>query len=330
MGDPDREKQRNHWLLEVLGEGGEISPLAGDASFRCYFRVNHAGRSYVLMDAPPSQENVQPFLDVRNWFEKTGIRVSSLFAKELNKGFLLLEDFGDRTWAGYCEEEGEITPLFEDALRQLSLLQASTPELTLPHFDLERMQRECDLYLDWYLPDVAKVSIRQEQRLHFHASMLESLQLLSGLPQVPVHLDYHSRNLMLPKDGLPLAVIDYQDAVMGPVTYDLASLLYDCYQDYPEALRLEWSRYFFEALPLDISGRFGGFDDWHRKLRLTALQRHIKAIGIFSRLAFRDGKQQFLDEIPLTRKHLADEMLALGMSCEDFPLLFVEPASVAH
>jgi len=122
---------------------------------------------------------------------------------------------------------------------------------------------------------------------------------------------------------LPLGVIDFQDAVTGPVTYDLASLLYDCYQDYPEQMRRDWSRRFFEQLP--GARRFAGFDDWHQTLRLTALQRHIKAIGIFARLACRDGKRQFLDEIPLTRFHLRDEVDALGMKQGLCPLLMMEP-----
>ena len=127
---------------------------------------------------------------------------------------------------------------------------------------------------------------------------------------------------MLPDGGLPLGQIDYQDAVMGPLTYDLASLLYDCYQDYPETERRHWSRQFFAALPAHLAEPFGDFDDWHEAVRLSALQRHIKAIGIFARLACRDGKRQFLDEIPLTRKHLLEEVEALQISVRKIPLLF--------
>jgi hypothetical protein len=193
------------------------------------------------------------------------------------------------------------------------------------------MQRECDLYLDWYLPKLAGYVPSQVERDDFHAALLPSLSELASLPRVPVHLDYHSRNLMLPQidghGGLPLGVIDFQDAVAGPVTYDLASLLYDCYQDYPEAMRRAFSEQFFASLASALSTRFDGFGDWHRLLRLTAMQRHIKAIGIFSRLAHRDGKRQFLEEVPLTRRHLCDEMLALQLDEEKFPLLLKEPAA---
>lgn len=320
-----RAIERENWLTEVFGSNFHAVPLAGDASFRRYFRVEAASTNYVLMDAPPEHEDVQPFLAVRSWFEGTGIRVSKLFASDIEQGFLLLEDFGDETWATFRTGGGEMDPLFEDALTQLQLLQSSEPDISLPLFDVARMRSECDLYLDWYLPKVAGYEPTRSEREIFHEALLSVLQQLSDLPRVPVHLDCHSRNLMLPEGALPLGMIDYQDAVTGPITYDLASLLYDCYQDYPEPERQRWSRYFFERLPEALRASFDGFEPWHQALRLTALQRHIKAIGIFSRLAYRDGKQQFLDEIPLTRKHLLEEMEVLKMSRGHFPLLYVEP-----
>ena len=324
MATEARSLARQHWLTELLGDDVVIKPLAGDASFRCYFRIEHGNDHFVLMDAPPEHEDVGPFLGVRTWFERAGLRVSSLKAEDQASGFLLLEDFGDESWASFCTSGGEMAPLFEDALAQLHLLQASQPEIALPVFDVTRMRRECDLYLDWYLPELTAKKPSADERNAFHVALTDPLNRLAALPRVPVHLDYHSRNLMLPGSALPLGVIDYQDAVTGPVTYDLASLLYDCYQDYPESERLHWSRVFFEGLPEEISAYFKGFDDWHQALRLTALQRHIKAIGIFARLSFRDGKRQFLDEIPLTRKHLVEEMKALDISSEENPLLFVE------
>jgi len=246
-------------------------------------------------------------------------------AGDVQQGFLLLEDFGDTTWAVHVDSGGDVTPLFSDALRQLHLLQHAHPDPYLSVFDVARMQRECDLYLDWYLPNVAKHSPSQAEREAFHASFLPLLESIAALPRVPVHLDYHSRNLMLVNGKVPenenspeqgafaLGVIDFQDAVNGPLTYDLASLLYDCYQDYDEPLRRDVSEQFFAALPEAQQAYFSDVDDWHRAVRLTAMQRHIKAIGIFSRLAFRDGKKQFFDEIPLTRKHLREELAVLDV-----------------
>lgn len=329
MVDENRESRRQAWLNQLLTGGFEMRPLAGDASFRRYFRVRQGDASYVLMDAPPPNEDVRPFLHVRDWLEQAGLRVSALHAADIAQGFLLLEDFGDLTWAAHLSAGGDAGPLFGDALRQLHLLQASLAPVMLAPFDLARMRRECDLYLDWYLPCVAGFTPDDGQRQAFHAGLQAALVQIEALPRVPVHLDYHSRNLMLPAGSMPLGQIDYQDAVAGPVTYDLASLLYDCYQDYPEQIRRQWSQEFFNTLPAELAVPFGDFEQWHRMLRLTALQRHIKAIGIFARLAHRDGKRQFLAEIPLTRRHLSDELEFFGWDQGEHPLLFWQPAAAS-
>ncbi|MBL4759903.1 MAG: phosphotransferase [Mariprofundaceae bacterium] len=316
-----RLKQATQWLHDVLDVRFDVRTLAGDASFRRYFRVHAENVTWVLMDAPPEKEDCSPFLRIRAWFQHAQLRVPNLIAEDQLRGFLLLEDFGDDTWAAYLQKGkqenvqkgGDAKPLFQDALRQLHILQAAQPSFELPNFDVLRMQRECDLYLDWYLPKVVDYLPSKSERRSFHAALLPYLQRLQALPKSAVHLDYHSRNLMLPKGGLPLGIIDFQDAVLGPITYDLASLLYDCYQDYPESLRREWSEYFFSALPTVSKAYFIDFNDWHETLRLTAFQRHVKAIGIFSRLAYRDGKQNFLNEIPLTKKHLQDGMAILNL-----------------
>ncbi len=308
-----RLTQATQWLHEVLDVSFDVRLLAGDASFRRYFRVHAEDASWVLMDAPPEKEDCSPFLRVRAWFQNTQLRVPDLIAEDQQQGFLLLQDFGDDTWAAYLQKGGDVTPLFQDALRQLHVLQAAQASFALPIFDITRMQRECDLYLDWYLPKVVGYVPTELERAAFHAALLPYLQRLQALPQAAVHLDYHSRNLMVPKDGLPLGMIDFQDAVLGPITYDLASLLYDCYQDYPESLRSKWSACFFSVLPSTSNIYFTDFNDWHESLRLTAFQRHIKAMGIFARLAHRDGKQSFLDEIPLTKQHLQDEIKVLNL-----------------
>ncbi|MDQ6960835.1 MAG: phosphotransferase, partial [Mariprofundaceae bacterium] len=238
-----------------------MSPLAGDASFRRYFRVSHQGETFVLMDAPPEKENVASFLDIRRWLEAVGVRVPHLVAADRTRGFLLLEDFGDVTWATYLEGHPDPSSLLEDAFRQLGCLQSHAPGSGLAVFNEARMRAECDLYPDWYLPHVAVYEPSVKERRVFHDALAPVFKTIAALPRVPVHLDYHSRNLMLPEDGLPLGVIDFQDAVMGPVTYDAASLLYDCYQDYPEAMCREWSSRFFAGLPHDLCSFFSGFDD---------------------------------------------------------------------
>ncbi|MDX8387019.1 MAG: phosphotransferase [Ghiorsea sp.] len=319
-----RLEQAKNWLNSLPQiPDYQIRPLAGDASFRRYFRVSETAnpeQTYVLMDAPPEKEDTSSFLQVCDWLEKSGLNTPKIIIKDQSLGFILLHDFGDTTWSVFNASKQDTTSLFKDALQQLHKLQsAAQPAFSIPFFDVERMQTETNLYLDWYLPQVKNQQPTQVERGNFHQALLPLLQGINTIPKAPVHLDYHSRNLMVPHQGLPLGVIDFQDAVAGPITYDLASLLYDCYQDYPEALRLQWSKYFFNALSDEYKRFFEhDFNLWHHMLRLTALQRHIKAIGIFARLAHRDGKKQFLEEIPLTRKHLDDELKALSLN---IPLL---------
>jgi len=298
--------------------------MTGDASFRSYLRVYSGDTSRVLMDAPPEHESVAPFIEVRSWMQQAGLRVPDLIAKDTEQGFLLLEDFGDTTWAAYLAEGKGLDPLFKDALRQIKLLQSGLSQKpVLPVFNAGRMHQECNLYLDWYLPGVVNYIPSELERRRFYEVISPKIQRIASLPYAPVHLDYHSRNLMLPDDGLPLGIIDFQDAVFGPVTYDLASLLYDCYQDYPESCRCSWSKDFFDCLSVDTAIFFTDFSAWHEALRLTAMQRHIKAIGIFSRLAYRDKKKQFLEEIALTRKHLLDELTFFGLDEAQIPLLYM-------
>lgn len=306
-----REQTLNAWLSEVVAEPFTLSPLGGDASFRHYIRLHKKnGSSYIIMDAPPQHEDVRPFVHVADILAQAGLRTPKIIAQNIEQGFLLLEDFSDVTWSTALLHQQELPPLLEDALRQLHLLQAIPLSQcqAFPCFDAARIQQECALWTDWYLPHVAKNPLDEDTRQRVLDELLQHFIVLTLLPQAAVHLDYHSRNLMLPADGVPLGVIDFQDAVIGPITYDLASLLYDCYQDYPEKMRKQWSHQFYSQLAFSWRNEFADEDEWHQILRLTAMQRHIKAIGIFSRLAFRDGKTQFLDEIPLTHKHLQLEI----------------------
>ncbi len=308
-----RLQQAQAWLGTQGFTHVDISILAGDASFRRYFRVNTADQSYVLMDAPPDKEDIAPFIRVCLWLQQAGLHVPNIIAQNKTQGFLLLQDFGDTTWALYIQQHGIQSPLFDDAMRQLYLLQCASNSMALPAFDMQRMRTEVDLYLDWYLPHIQQYTPDTHERQAFHHALTPILEHINALPQAPVHLDFHSRNLMLPDGSTPLGIIDFQDAVIGPITYDLASLLYDCYQDYPESERHAWSVQFYKGLPKAHQAAFANADAWHTSLRITSLQRHIKVLGIFARLAYRDGKSRFLDELPLTRKHCKDELQALSL-----------------
>ncbi len=308
----NRKERLWQWLTNTLpGEAFRLETLAGDASFRHYSRViRESGETLILMDAPPPQEDVRPFLQRAAELRQAGVRTPQVLAQHEQQGFLLLEDFGDMTWAQALQEGYELTPLLHDALRQSHAMQAIPASVyqRWPAFDSERIRRECSLWTDWFLPYIARQALTATVRQQMLQNLTTVFLPLTTLPQVAVHLDFHSRNLMLPSSGLPLGVIDFQDAVAGPVTYDLASLLYDCYQQYPEPLRHQWSLRFFHQLPRALQAAFDDATHWHRILQLTALQRHFKAIGIFARLAHRDGKQQFLAEIPLTCQHMQQEL----------------------
>ncbi len=305
----NRTQSIHHWLHTIKKDDYQLSPLAGDASFRRYLRLcNNKGDRYILMDAPPPHEDVRPFIEVGALLHQAGLRTPSIIEKNVSEGFLLLEDFGDTTWAAALQQGQAVEPLFADALKQLSKIQAINTDQGLPHFDALRMRRECALWTDWYLPHATETPLSPALRDTLLDELTALFSPLLSLPKVVVHLDFHSRNLMLPADGLPLGVIDFQDALMGSITYDIASLLYDCYQDYSETKRQYWSHTFFHQLPLKQQQHFNNASDWHQAVRLTAMQRHLKAMGIFTRLATRDGKQQFLNEIPLTFKHLQQEM----------------------
>ncbi len=316
---PARDEARAAFVARALGDA-RIEPLAGDASFRRYFRVFHAGESLVLVDAPPEKEDLGRFLEVRAALEDAGVRVPRLEAADERAGLALLEDFGDRTWAAALADGADPEPLVADAWAQwLRMQSAAIPGLAA--FDAARMHAELDLYLDWYLPFVAGHRPDEDERAGFHAALAPLVEALAALPRATTHLDYHSRNLMVPPAGLPLGVLDFQDACLAHAPYDAASLLYDCYQDYPETLRARWSEALFDMLPAAMRRAFGSAGAWHRAVRLAALQRHLKAIGIFARLAHRDGKRRFLDEIPLTRRHLLDGLDALGGEAPRDPLL---------
>ncbi|MDX8377965.1 MAG: phosphotransferase [Mariprofundales bacterium] len=314
-----RLQQATQWLALILSTSSiKIVTLAEDASFRRYFRVYDTNKTWVLMDAPPKYEDLPRFLRLHAWLENIGIRVPICKAYDELAGFALLEDFGDTTWAAYRKQHNNddiLQPLFADAIQQLLCLQAADiSSSSLPVFDVTRMQHECDLYIQWYLAKVVGYQMTIAEQENWHAALRPYWQQLAALPAVPVHLDYHSRNLMLAKHDLPLGIIDFQDAVLGQPSYDLASLLYDCYQDYPESLRQKYSHDFYHKLPSAIQTAFSDVHDWHKTLRLSAFQRHLKALGIFARLAHRDGKTKFLQEIPLTHQHLQDEIKFLGIN----------------
>lgn len=226
----DRRLLLEDWLKQKGNEyQGVITPLSGDASFRRYFRLETANINYVVMDAPPEKENAHYFAQLARLFEGQGIRVPHVYAEDVPLGFLILSDFGDRQLLGELNEQTADT-LYLQAIKTLIQWQEMVipADISMPTFDNRLYQYELSLFVDWFLPKYCGVNISSVEKKQFTDCYQQLINVAMAQPQVLVHRDYHSRNLMLCDDG-ELGVLDFQDAVWGPITYDLVSLLRDCY-----------------------------------------------------------------------------------------------------
>jgi len=287
-------------------DGAQIEPLAGDASFRRYFRVITASERVVAMDAPPEREDCGPFIAIGSHWHAQGIRVPAILERDDEQGFLLLEDLGDDLLLGSLSED-TVDHLYTCAIDELIRLQAlpASDRYPLPHYDQALLQREMALFPDWLLTRQLGMTLdTQEQSLLTCAfNLLEKSAL--NQPQVTVHRDYHSRNLLvLPGEDRP-GVIDFQDAVRGPVTYDLVSLLKDCYVRWPDQQVAGWRDSFYSKA-VDAGLLRCDLETFTQWFELMGMQRHLKAAGIFARLAMRDGKQRYLADIPRVLGYLLD------------------------
>ncbi|RON82644.1 aminoglycoside phosphotransferase family protein [Pseudomonas fluorescens] len=306
---PDQDVRLQHlkvWLDEQLAilfadQGwGAVPPAtltaaSSDASFRRYFRWEGEGRSFVVMDAPPPQENCKPFVDIAFLLAKSGINVPKIYAEDLERGFLLLNDLGNKTYLDVIDSENA-DALFSDALQALLAFQQLPMVAPLPSYDVALLRRELELFPEWY--------VKRELGIEFDAAQQQQWQAVSDLlidsalaqPKVLVHRDYMPRNLMLsePNPG----VLDFQDAVYGPVTYDVTCLFKDAFLSWPEERVRGWlESYWQQASGLDIPVQ-ADFEDFLRASDLMGVQRHLKVIGIFARICHRDGKPRYLADVP--------------------------------
>ena len=288
------------WLSgEVALSDFTIEPVCGDASFRRYFRVVAAGGDkWVAMDAPPDREDCRPFVKIAEQLRSLGLHVPGVRAQALEHGFLLLEDLGA---VHYLDVLNESTAdrLYGDALGALAVVQACAPTIGLPEYDAALLLREMALFSDWLLQrhlgirlDTAQQRILQEAFDLLTESALEQ-------PRVCVLRDYHSRNLMVTSSPTP-GILDFQDAVSGPVTYDLVSLLKDCYIEWDPARVESWAVGYYQLALQSGVLRHEHEQKFLRWFDLMGVQRHLKAAGIFARLHVRDGKPGYLGDIPRT------------------------------
>ena len=303
---PDRLRQLEHWLEQTCGSSRfTVAPASADASFRRYFRVAlDDGSTLVAMDAPPDKEDCGPFVMVAERLSAAGIHVPEIHASDLAKGFLLLEDLGSRAYLNQLDDDSA-DALYGDAVAALLKMQQSADSRSLPPFDRAMLMREMQLFPDWLLSRHLGLTLSASEQ----AMLMRTFELLADSaldqPTVFVHRDYHSRNLMVVDRANP-GVIDFQDAVAGPVTYDLVSLLRDCYIAWPQERQAIWVNGYFDAAAraslldgVDRETFFTWFD-------LMGVQRHLKAAGIFARLCHRDGKSGYLADIPRTLNYIVD------------------------
>ncbi|WP_144392177.1 aminoglycoside phosphotransferase family protein [Pleionea sediminis] len=316
-----RKNQLASWAAKQLNQAEQsLSVVSGDASFRRYFRLpiadtysnssstSNAEQSVIAVDSPPDKEPIEAFLRVASMFHAAGVNVPQVIAKDATQGFMLLSDFGDQLYLPQLKNGAE-DALYSSAIDALVQLQVgcSDCQSQLPKYDSALLHREMELFREWFLMSHLGITLTDNE----HSMLSDWFEQLSVNAQrqlqVAVHRDYHSRNLMIVPKHSP-GVIDFQDAVEGPVTYDLISLLKDCYVVWPRAKQLDWLESYVEkatqkGLSVSFDEAFIRDYDW------MGLQRHIKVAGIFCRLNHRDGKPGYMKDIALTLSYIVDVLV---------------------
>jgi aminoglycoside/choline kinase family phosphotransferase len=296
------------WLEDELDISDySLKPASSDASFRRYFRLTHNGASYIVMDAPPQREDSRPFVSIARLLADVGLNVPEIIDENLIQGFLLLSDLGTRSYLEALNDD-TVERLYGDALGALAGLQICKPAPgILPDYDRSLLQTEMELFRDWLVGRHLGIVLSQAQSKVLDQAFARLAENALTQPRMCVHRDYHSRNLMVTRQNNP-GILDFQDAVIGPVTYDLVSLLRDCYIAWPRMRVEAWALGYQErALQSGILRR--EHEDPVRFLRwfdLMGVQRHLKAAGIFARLYHRDGKPGYLNDIPRTLGYVSD------------------------
>jgi aminoglycoside/choline kinase family phosphotransferase len=297
-----RLESLKQWIKRQPGLNNiEIAPASADASFRRYFRITYPGGTLIAMDAPPEQENVSPFIDITHRLEKANLHAPHIHASDLEQGFLLLDDLGSQDFLRGLSRDS-VDKLYGDALAALVKIQsADTKDLTL--YNNKLLAVELSLFQDWYLGVHLGIELSQDQRERLDKVFSALIDNALEQPQVFVHRDYHSRNLMITAENNP-GIIDYQDAVFGPITYDLVSLLRDCYISWPTEQVKAWALHYRDQAVANELMAPTQDQQFLRWFDLMGIQRHLKAVGIFSRLNHRDGKPGYLDDIPRTLNYV--------------------------
>lgn len=302
-----RHDEMMAFLNANLSMGFRVESLAGDASFRRYHRIymNAGGgghTTYLLMDAPPDKESVVEFVNVAE-IMTSAVNVPDIIARDIERGFLLLQDFGTVEFAHLIRDDADnVNAYYTRALQTLADLQTLPTDVNLPAYSDEKLSAEMDLFTEWFLPYVG-VSLTEDAKSMWQTFKDDLIEQIKLQPKVVVHRDYHSRNLMADKGSDALGVIDFQDAVIGAYSYDLVSLVRDAYVNFHETWVNARIGEFHAIKGLNIN-----VDDFIRDVNIMGVQRHLKVLGIFIRLSERDGKNRYLEDIPKVMKDLNAEL----------------------
>lgn len=310
MQTDERLAELRRWLSnqdETLGlDIDSLRVASDDASFRRYFRVDAAPGhgSLIAMDAPPPMEDCRPFVHAAEIFLGRGVSVPRVIGADLERGFLLLEDFGQRTLLQELEAGGDPQPQYRAALHALRRLQSGSAPGRFPDYDRAVLLRELMLFPEWYVARHKGIELTPAERQTLESSFETLISQLLGQARVDVHRDYHSRNLMVIDDARNPGVLDFQDALHGPITYDLVSLLRDAYVEWDEEQQIDWAVHYWQGARDDGLPVPADFGEFYRDFEWMGLQRHLKVLGIFARLWHRDGKSRYLADMPTVLRYV--------------------------
>ncbi len=297
----NRLPQMRQWLDSLGYQDYTIEVASADASFRSYWRLRQDDESWIVMDAPPDKEPCDAYVMVAKKLTDKGLSAPQILHENHDQGFLLLTDFGNQSYLQALNADNAGS-LYADAIEVINRMQSRIDANDLPPYDEALLRYEMGLFDEWFLGKLLGIALEQNQLETWQAITDSLVQNALAQPRVFVHRDFHSRNLMKLERGNP-GIIDFQDAVKGPVTYDLVSLLRDCYIEWPQVQVDQWVSDFRNNTELD---QLQGIDaeQFKRWFNLMGIQRHLKAVGIFSRLNLRDGKPQFMRDIPRTLNYI--------------------------
>ncbi len=323
----DREEQLRSWVSKQLGSDVTFSPVKGDASFRRYYRVKYKNLPYIAVDTPPDTENNDAFVAISTIFERQGLIVPEILSFQQQDGFMLLSDLGETLLIDMLHDD-DAQEWYRRSFLTLRLIQACPVQVydSFPPFNQAFITKECQIFDEWCLEKLLALKLSPKEKAMMGNLYKQFFNIFSQQPQVVTHRDFHARNLMISRTG-DIGVIDFQDAMLAPITYDIVSMLKDCYIAWPVDKRLSWLKMYFDMLQEEqaIECSFEDFIVW---FDWVGLQRHLKVLGVFSRLKIRDHKESYLADTPRIMNYIK-EILPHNPALAEFECFFDEKMAPA-